>query len=293
MPKGKIVKALSGFYYVSYEGGVVQCRGRGNFRQKKITPLVGDNVVFEYEDKKEGYILSIEKRTNELTRPPIANVDQAIIVTSVKKPDLSLKLLDKFLVLVEAKGIKPILFFTKTDLLSNAETNMITEKLTYYQKIGYEMELVSTTNQDLKQQIIDHLNSKVSVIAGQSGVGKSSLLNSIVPHLSIATDQISESLGRGKHTTRHVELIPIEDGLVADTPGFSSLDFSEIDLDVLPECFPEFLDIQHLCKFRGCKHIKEPKCAVKQELEDDKILSERYEHYVEFYEEISNRKPRY
>lgn len=294
MARGRIIKSLSGFYDVlSDQGERIQCRGRGNFRNKKITPLVGDYVEFEYRNEKEGYILSIDKRFNELVRPPISNVDQAIIVTSVKEPDLSLKLLDRFLILVEAKSIKPILFFTKMDLLSEEEAEKIVEKLKYYQDIEYEIEFLTASDQTSNQQITKYLGEKVSVIAGQSGVGKTSLLNKVLPELNLETDQISESLGRGKHTTRHVELIAVDNGLVADTPGFSSLDFSEIDLDILPECFPEFAARQHLCKFRGCKHIKEPKCAVKEALAEKRILTERYEHYLQYHEEIRNRKPRY
>ncbi|WP_018932717.1 ribosome small subunit-dependent GTPase A [Gracilibacillus lacisalsi] len=293
MPKGKIVKALSGFYYVQYEGGLVQCRGRGVFRQKKITPLVGDFVEFEYRDKKEGYILSIDGRDNQLTRPPVANVDQAIIVTSVKEPDLSLNLLDKFLVLVESKAIRPLLFFTKMDLLTEQESVLITDKLAYYKKIGYTVEFLSTKDKEVNQQLSVYLKNKVSVFAGQSGVGKTSLLNRIIPGLQLETDNISESLGRGKHTTRHVELIPFEQGLIADTPGFSALDFKEIALEELPSCFPEFVDLQDQCKFRGCMHIKEPKCAVKVALDQQEILEDRYQNYLQFVEEIKNRKPRY
>ncbi|SHN15633.1 ribosome small subunit-dependent GTPase A [Gracilibacillus kekensis] len=293
MPKGKIVKALSGFYYVDYEGGQIQCRGRGVFRQRKITPLVGDHVEFEYKDKREGYILSIDERKNQLTRPPIANVDQAIIVTSVKQPDLSLHLLDKFLVLVESKGIQPLLFFTKMDLLTEQEAITVKGKLAYYQRIGYTIEFLSTRDKEMIEQLSIHLNNRVSVFAGQSGVGKTSILNRIVPGLQLETDDISESLGRGKHTTRHVELIPVENGLVADTPGFSALDFKEIQLDELPNCFPEFQALQDECKFRGCMHIKEPKCAVKQALENGNILEDRYQNYLQYVEEIKNRKPRY
>ncbi|GAB2561478.1 ribosome small subunit-dependent GTPase A [Gracilibacillus alcaliphilus] len=293
MPKGKIIKALSGFYYVQYEGGVVQCRGRGVFRQKKITPLVGDHVEFEYENAEEGYILAIDTRDNELVRPPVANVDQAIIVTSVKEPEVSLHLLDKFLVLVEAKAITPLLFFTKMDLLGEQKTQQLKEELGYYQKIGYEVQFLSTQDEELEQQVAPFLRDRVSVFAGQSGVGKTSLLNKMIPDLDLETNVISESLGRGKHTTRHVELIPFHQGLVADTPGFSSLDFSDIELEDLPGCFPDFVEIQDQCKFRGCLHVREPKCAVKGAVEQQQIPEQRYQHYLQFVEEIQNRKPRY
>ncbi|WP_163536753.1 ribosome small subunit-dependent GTPase A [Gracilibacillus sp. YIM 98692] len=293
MPKGKIVKALSGFYYVWHEGNLIQCRGRGVFRQRKISPLVGDHVEFDYSGDQEGFILSINERRNELVRPPIANVDQAIVVSSAKKPNLSLALLDKFLVMVEAKSIQPLLFFTKMDLLEDADANQLREKLAYYEQIGYVVEFLSTSNPQSMTQLTDHLDGKVSVFAGQSGVGKTSILNALVPGLELETNHISESLGRGKHTTRHVELIEYHNGLIADTPGFSALDFSEVNLEELPDCFPEFVERKRDCKFRGCMHIKEPKCAVKEAIKNNEILEERYTHYLQFNEEIKQRKPRY
>lgn len=293
MPNGRIIKALSGFYYVEYNNEIIQCRGRGVFRKRKITPLVGDEVTFEFDKKEEGYILDIDNRKNELRRPPIANVDQAIIVTSVKEPDLSLNLIDKFLVLVEAKQIEPILFITKMDLLSDDEKQECFKKLDYYKKIGCQVLYLSKHDQNLREQLLPILNHKVSVFAGQSGVGKTTLLNKLIPSLDLETGQISSSLGRGKHTTRHVELIPFEDGLIADTPGFSAIDFSEIELEELPDCFSEFRERRHLCKFRGCHHINEPTCAIKAALQNGEIMEERYENYLQFYEEIKSRKPRY
>ncbi|SER05252.1 ribosome biogenesis GTPase [Gracilibacillus ureilyticus] len=293
MPKGRIIKALSGFYYIIYNGEMIQCRGRGVFRQRKVSPLVGDFVEFEFSGQKEGYILSIEERVNELVRPPIANVDQAIIVASLKEPDLSLNLLDKFLVMVEANSIRPLLFFTKKDLLNEEETEILQRKLSYYSDIGYSIRFLSTKTDDIADHIATFVDGKVSVFAGQSGVGKSSLLNALVPDLELETNQISESLGRGKHTTRHVELIPFKQGLIADTPGFSALDFAELELEMLPDCFPEFTERKSECKFRGCMHLKEPKCAVKEAVAKDEILEERYNNYVQFVEEIKQRKPRY
>src|SRR5690625_2638965 len=199
MPNGRIIKALSGFYYVEYNNEIIQCRGRGVFRKRKITPLVGDEVTFEFDKKEEGYILDIDNRKNELRRPPIANVDQAIIVTSVKEPDLSLNLIDKFLVLVEAKQIEPILFITKMDLLSDDEKQDCFKKLDYYKKIGCQVLYLSKHDQNLREQLLPILNHKVSVFAGQSGVGKTTLLNKLIPSLDLETGQISSSLGRGKH----------------------------------------------------------------------------------------------
>ncbi|REJ10829.1 ribosome small subunit-dependent GTPase A [Halobacillus trueperi] len=293
MPVGKIIKSLSGFYYVLCEGEVYQCRGRGNFRKKKVTPLVGDLVEFKAENKEEGYILSIENRKNELVRPPISNVDQALIVTSAVHPDFNALLLDRFLVLVEEKRIEPFIVISKVDQLDEQQMEVMESYKTLYEKIGYPVILSAVDDTEAMDQIQSHLAGRTTVIAGQSGVGKSSLLNSIDPRLSIDTDEISKSLGRGKHTTRHVELYEIAEGLVADTPGFSSLEFGELELDQLAECFPEFVEVQNDCKFRGCLHHKEPKCAVKSAVENGGISDQRYEHYLQFLNEIQNRKPRY
>lgn len=293
MPTGQIIKALSGFYYVYSEGDVYQCRGRGNFRKKKVTPLVGDLVEFKADHKDEGYILSIMDRKNEFIRPPIANVDQALIVTSAKHPDFNGLLLDRFLVLVEAKRVAPLIVISKMDQLSEKEEQLMHTYRKQYEAIGYSVILSSVHDRGAIDQIQSHLAERTTVIAGQSGVGKSSLLNTIDPRLSIDTDEISASLGRGKHTTRHVELYQISGGLVADTPGFSSLDFNDLELEQLPECFPEFVAVQNECKFRGCLHDKEPKCAVKASVEDGVISEIRYRHYLQFLEEIKNRKPRY
>ncbi|GGF11427.1 putative ribosome biogenesis GTPase RsgA [Halobacillus andaensis] len=293
MATGKIIKALSGFYYVLHEGIVYQCRGRGVFRKKKITPLVGDIVEFQAETLKEGYILSIEKRENELVRPPIANVDQALIVTSTVNPDFNPLLLDRFLVLVESKRLQPVIVISKMDQTEEEKLPSIMEYQRIYETIGYPVLLSSMHDQEKLNEIERQLANKTTVIAGQSGVGKSSLLNFLDPTLDIETDEISESLGRGKHTTRHVELYNIAGGLVADTPGFSSLDFGDLQLEELGECFPEFVAVQDDCKFRGCLHVKEPKCAVKAGVENRSIAGHRYNHYLQFVEEIKNRKPRY
>ncbi|SFJ94335.1 ribosome biogenesis GTPase [Halobacillus dabanensis] len=293
MPVGKIIKSLSGFYYVLYEGEVYQCRGRGNFRKKKVSPLVGDMVEFKADNREEGYILSINERKNELVRPPIANVDQALIVTSAVHPDFNALLLDRFLVLVEENRIEPFIVISKMDQLDEKQVEVMENYKHLYEKIGYPVILSAVNDSETMDQIESHLADRTTVIAGQSGVGKSSLLNSIDPRLSIDTDEISESLGRGKHTTRHVELYEISKGLVADTPGFSSLEFSELELEQLPECFPEFVKVQNDCKFRGCLHNKEPKCAVKSAVEEGEISQKRYDHYLHFLQEIQNRKPRY
>ncbi|WP_163970708.1 ribosome small subunit-dependent GTPase A [Oceanobacillus halotolerans] len=293
MAEGRIVKALSGFYYVKSGEEIYQCRGRGVFRKQKITPLVGDFVTFESTNLDEGFITDIKPRKNELIRPPIANIDQAIIVTSVVLPDFSPLLLDRFLVLIESKDIEPIIFISKMDALSETMIEKIDYYRKVYEKIGYPVELYSVKDNMNMEPLSRYLANNVSVIAGQSGVGKSSLLNKLKPSLVLETGEVSESLGRGKHTTRHVELVEINNGLVADTPGFSSLDFDNIQLEELGNCFPEIAMHSTSCKFRGCNHIKEPKCAVKQAVEAGDIASSRYDHYLRFYEEIQTRKPRY
>ncbi|WP_112180802.1 ribosome small subunit-dependent GTPase A [Paraliobacillus zengyii] len=293
MPEGKIMKALSGFYYVKSDQNIYQCRGRGLFRKQKITPLVGDDVQFDISNPNEGYIFEIKERKNELRRPPIANIDQAVIVVSAKEPDFSSLLLDRFLLLVEANQIEPVIFISKVDMLSAEELEKINMYQEIYRSTGYQVEVSSTKDGSDLQQLMPYFSNNISVIAGQSGVGKSSLLNKLNPQLDIETDEISTSLNRGKHTTRHVELVEIAEGLVADTPGFSSLEFDQIDLETLPVCFPEMRSRQNDCKFRGCMHINEPKCAIKAAVENEEIASFRYKHYVSFYHEIHTRKPRY
>lgn len=294
MPEGKIIKALSGFYYVLDGDQVIQCRGRGVFRKNKVTPLVGDDVVYQADNDKEGYILEIKDRFNELVRPPISNVDQAVLVFSAKEPTFSTSLLDRFLVLVEAAYISPIICITKMDLVDDdALKERIHQYAEDYRNIGYSVYLTSMENGSGIEDIIPHFQDKITVFAGQSGVGKSSLLNAISPDLELKTAGISTHLGRGKHTTRHVELIDINGGFVADTPGFSSLEFAGIEAEDLGSTFLEIGEKSAECKFRGCLHMKEPNCAVKRAVENGEIAQYRYDHYVEFLTEIKDRKPRY
>jgi len=293
MAEGKIIKALSGFYYVLCDGEIIQCRGRGVFRKHKISPLVGDTVVFQAENKTDGYILEIHERKNELVRPPIANIDQAILVFSAVEPEFSPVLLDRFLVLIESKGVRPIIIITKMDLTDDNTKPLIKKYVRDYQEIGYKVIETSTVTNEGVAALLPHLEGRISVIAGQSGVGKSSLLNALRPDLQLKTNDISAHLGRGKHTTRHVELLEIGGGLVADTPGFSSLEFIDIEQDELSQYFPEFRVLSQECKFRGCTHIAEPKCAVKSAVERNEVQVYRYEHYLSFMEEIKERKPRY
>lgn len=293
MPEGKIVKALSGFYYVLQNEEMIQCRGRGVFRKNKITPLVGDEVVFQAENEREGYILEVKERKNELVRPPIANVDQAILVFSAVEPNFSTVLLDRFLVLVEFNQIVPLICITKIDLATSDHKLTISEYAEQYKAAGYEVILTSSETEAGIEQLFPHVDNKISVFAGQSGVGKSSLLNVLRPDLELKTNDISSHLGRGKHTTRHVELMKIGNGLIADTPGFSSLEFNNIETEDLTSCFPELQKASEDCKFRGCLHVTEPKCGVKLAVESGGIPAYRYKHYLDFLQEIKDRKPRY
>ncbi|WP_413380054.1 ribosome small subunit-dependent GTPase A [Alkalihalobacillus sp. 1P02AB] len=293
MATGKIMKALSGFYYVQADGELIQCRGRGNFRNRGIKPLVGDTVEYEAENKTDGYILDVAERKNELIRPPIANVDQALLVFSALEPDFSPALLDRFLVHIESNQIEPLIIISKIDLLTEEQMDKISQYQAVYQQLGYQVILTTTNEEDSIEKLLPFIEQRISVVAGQSGVGKSSLLNVLKPELDIETNQISTHLGRGKHTTRHVELIPVGQGLIADTPGFSSLDFVQIEAEDLSEYFPEMLARLNQCKFRGCTHTSEPKCAVKEAIDKGDISEQRYQHYLQFLEEINSQKRRY
>lgn len=295
MKTGRILKAISEFYYVESGGIVYQCKGRGVFRKQNRSPLVGDFVSFRIDENSEGYIDDIDKRTNELQRPPIANIDQALIVMSAREPTFSSLLLDRFLVFLEAKFITPIIYITKIDLLTQVELEDIRRWKSMYEEIGYQVVLLATLEltEDTTKMIQSHFKDKVSVITGQSGVGKSSLLNAMDLTLTIKTDKISKSLGRGKHTTRHVELLPIASGLVADTPGFSVVQFDALETTELSDAFPEMRKRSNECKFRGCLHINEPHCVIKQAVKAEEISQTRYDHYVSFMKEIQDRKPRY
>lgn len=293
MAEGRIVKALSGFYYVRSGNDLYACRGRGVFRKREINPLVGDFVTFDVTNEKEGYITEIKKRNNKFSRPPVANIDQAVVVSSAAMPDFSTLLLDRFLLLFESKNIPSIIFITKVDLLADNERKIIETYKKEYEQIGYTVELaVAKEGSDLSK-VAHYFEDKVSAIVGQSGVGKSSILNAMNPDLFIKTAEISTSLGRGKHTTRHVELVAVNNGLIADTPGFSTVDFNEIEPENLAVCFPEMKLRRHDCKFRGCLHNKEPNCAIKNAVDQGEIVKYRYEHYLSFLSEIQTREPRY
>ncbi len=272
--QGRIIKQLSNDYTIISNDKLYVCKPRGKFRQINLQPLVGDIVSF---DEKKCVIEKIEERTTELVRPSIANVEQAFIITSVKHPAFSSNLLDKLLVRITHAKVKPIICFTKLDLLNEEEKKEITNIMDYYAKLGYTV----LTNNDISQ-IKKLFKGKVTVFTGQSGAGKSTLLNKLDNKLNLKTDDISYALGRGKHTTRHVELLSLFDGLVADTPGFSSLDFRGMEKEDIRDSFPEFKNNQHLCGFSNCMHHKESKCYIKTLVADGTIMESRYNNYLKF-----------
>ncbi len=276
-----IIKSLAGFYYVEADGQVYQTRARGNFRKKGQTPYVGDFVDFSAEDNSEGYILKIHERKNSLVRPPIVNIDQAVVIMSAKEPDFNANLLDRFLVLLEQKTIEPLIYISKLDLLE--DRSQLDAFKAIYEKIGYPF-LYSL------EELLPHLDKKVTVFMGQTGVGKSTLLNRIAPDLALETGQISDSLGRGRHTTRAVSFYNVNGGKIADTPGFSSLDYEVKESELLNDCFPELAEVSQGCKFRTCTHTHEPACAVKLALETGKVAQSRYDNYLQFLSEIEQTR---
>lgn len=299
MQKGQITKALSGFYYVTDASNTTyQTRARGVFRKKGINPLVGDYVDFKSENLKEGTILKVNPRKNELVRPPISNVDTGVVVSSVVGPKFSSQLLNRFLVMLEYKNIDPVIYISKIDISDED----IRKEISYYQKvyegIGYPFIALDVSKTDnLKKKIEEtysnYFNQKLSVFIGQSGAGKSTLLNYLKPELDLKTAETSKSLGRGRHTTRHVELLPLMGGLFADTPGFSSLIFEDILDTELSDCYPEMDRLSSDCKFRGCLHQNEPNCAIKEAVKEGEIAEFRYENYLQILTEIQERKPKY
>lgn len=282
--QGTIIKSLAGFYYVESDGQVYQTRARGNFRKKGQTPYVGDIVDFSAKEQSEGYILRIHERKNSLVRPPIVNIDQAVVIMSAVEPQFNANLLDRFLVLLEQKTIRPIIYITKLDLLE--DNSQMDAYKDIYEKIGYPF-LYSL------DELVPFLKQKITVFMGQTGVGKSTLLNKIAPELALETGQISDSLGRGRHTTRAVSFYTVHGGKIADTPGFSSLDYEVKESELLNDCFPELAEYSQFCKFRTCTHTHEPGCAVKPAVEVGDISQSRYHNYLQLLSEIQDRRETY
>lgn len=272
--KGQIVKILSNLYFVNCDDVLYECHSRGVFRNKNITPVVGDYCLI---DKDNNYILEILPRKNFLIRPLVANIDQGLIVTSLKTPDFSSNLLDKLILIMELNNIKPIICITKEDIVSDNIKNEVKDILDYYKKIGYSVYY----NYEI-DEIKKIFKNKTTVFTGQTGAGKSSLFNRLDPSLNFETGEVSVALGRGKHTTRIVELIKLFDGKLVDTPGFSSIDLSIYDKEVIKNSFVEFRDSK--CLYNDCSHIKENSdiCEVKRRVENHDILESRYENYIAF-----------
>ena len=288
---GKIVKGIAGFYYVHVvEFGLYECKAKGVFRKEKIKPLVGDNVEIDIldETEKKGNIVEVLERKNELIRPAVANIDQALVVFAVTKPKPHFNLLDRFLIMMESKRIPVILCFNKKDIAKEPEIHHLKE---IYESCGYQMIFTSALEKENIEKVKQLLRGKTTAIAGPSGVGKSSLINIFQPDAIMETGTISEKIDRGKHTTRHSELICIEeDTYIMDTPGFSSLYTNDFEKEELKYYFTEFEPYEGKCKFQGCDHVHEPNCAVKAALEEGKIHHIRYENYLEMYNELKEKR---
>jgi len=289
--QGKIIKGIAGFYYVHVvESGLYECKAKGVFRKEKIKPLVGDMVELDVLDEieKKGNIIDILPRKNELIRPAVANIDQALVVFAVNKPKPHFNLLDRFLIMMESKEIPVILCFNKKDIAAEPEIQKLKD---IYEACGYQMVFTSAIQEENVSQLKELLKGKTTAIAGPSGVGKSSLINILQPDAKMETGSISEKIERGKHTTRHSELIWIEDDTyIMDTPGFSSLYTNDFEKEELKFYFTEFSPFEGQCRFQGCDHVHEPGCAVKEALDEGKIHPVRYENYLEMYQELKEKR---
>lgn len=292
--KGTIQQSLSGFYDILCDGHLYRTRARGNFRARNIKPIVGDRVEFSSDDAQHGYLLKVLPRVNELRRPPVANVEMAVVVTAVVQPVMSTNLLDRQLVALEKQGITALLYFSKTDLTNDSRWSSFQAVVKGYQKAGYDVFADRDPfNQQQLGQLQKRLDGHVVTMMGQTGAGKSTLLNHLAPELQLKTGEISTALKRGRHTTRKVSLLKVGQALIADTPGFSSYEDLSITKEELPRLFPEMAQIAPQCRFRGCLHMKEPGCAVKAAVSDGIIMESRYDNYLQFQELIANRKPTY
>ncbi len=279
--KGTIIKGIGGFYYVDTNEGLIECRARGKFRKTDILPTVGDKVVVETTDMKQGSVKEIEKRRNALIRPAVSNIDTLMIVAAITNPMPDTSLIDKMLVIAAAKGIKGAICINKSDLDSAGDTEKIRS---CYENAGYKVFVTSAEKGEGIEELKKSLKDKTTAFAGLSGVGKSSILT-IITGRELETGDTSR-IERGKHTTRHVELIKIEDGYVFDTPGFSQLEVEDIKANELKGYFPEIEKYDSLCRFRGCSHVSEPDCAVKDALGEGNIAVSRYDSYVKMYEKL-------
>ena len=293
---GKITKGIAGFYYIHVPGhGIYECRARGIFRKEGIKPLVGDNVKLEVLDEpgKKGNLVEVLERGNELVRPAVANIDQAMIIFSIAKPAPSFNLLDRFLLLMEKQDIPCIICFNKEDLVTEKERKVVAE---IYESCGYQVMFTSAAKGTGIENLIAALEGKTTSVAGPSGVGKSSLVNCLQKNVAMETGDISEKIDRGKHTTRHSELIAIQAGeagtgtYIMDTPGFSSLSLDSFTPQEITACYREFQDYEGGCRFQGCSHVHEPDCRVRDAVLEGKISQIRYDNYVTLYQESKNKR---
>lgn len=289
--QGKIIKGIAGFYYIHVpEKGLYECKAKGIFRNQKVKPLVGDNVEIEELDasKKLGNIIKILPRVNELIRPAVANIDQAIVIFAAAQPEPNLNLLDRFLIMMNRQNVPTYVCFNKKDIVTEEARKLLEET---YQLAGYRVVFTSALYDEGIKKIQNLVEGKTTVLAGPSGVGKSSIINALIPEANMEVGSISDKIKRGKHTTRHSELFAINDhSFIFDTPGFSSLFVHEFDKEDLRLYFPEFEQFESNCRFQGCAHINEPQCGVKKALEEGKISKTRYENYLLLYNELKDKK---
>lgn len=285
---GTIIKALSGFYYVDVgaEQEPITCRGRGKLRHQKITPLVGDHVAITVTEDGTGMVDEVLPRANQFQRPMVANMDQLVILASGAIPVTDPFLIDRMVSLAEYKGCQPIICFNKCDL------EPATQLVELYQRAGFQSFAISAQTGEGLEQLLGVLDGKISAFTGNSGVGKSSVLNALCPQFGLKVGQVSEKLGRGRHTTRHVELFRVGGGLVADTPGFSAFDVEQMELipkEELAHTFREFRPYLEQCRFVGCAHVKERGCAVREAVDNGAIAPSRYQSYVRLYDQVKSR----
>ncbi len=285
--QGTIIKGIGGFYYIEVADVIYECKARGVFRKNKISPLPGDRVKFTVNDGAENTIDEIFPRRNFLVRPPIANIDRLFVVVAVCEPKPNTLVIDKLIAIAEKNNIEPIIIITKSDLGDTAELEEI------YKTAGFETVVASAETGEGTEKIKSLIEGHISAFAGNTGVGKSSLLNSIDSSLSLQTGEISDKLGRGRHTTRHIELFKVCGGYIADTPGFSSIDFQNAEKilkDELPFCFREFEEYLGTCKFSSCSHTHDKGCRIIEAVSDGKIHSSRHENYIAMYNEVKDLK---
>lgn len=289
--QGKIIKGIAGFYYVYVEGhGTYECKAKGIFRKDHVKPLVGDDVVMDVLDESEmlGNISEILPRRSALIRPAVANVDQAMIIFAIVKPNPNFNLLDRFLIRMERQNLPTIICFNKQDIASAQEKEALRQS---YETCGYHVLFISALENEGLEQVRDLLSGKTTTVAGPSGVGKSSLINKLAPKANMETGEISAKIERGKHTTRHSEIIALgEETYIVDTPGFTSLDISEITKEELGQYYTEFVQYEPYCKFSGCAHISEPSCGVKEAVAAGEISTVRYENYKILYQELKDKR---